>query len=303
MDGITIDQFLVFTTTVDQGSFSGAARALNRAQSAITYSIQKLEDQVGTALFDRTAYRPSLTRTGKALLPRARRILSDVAEWRSQARGLSGGLEAQVRFGLAEMIPISLFVPILATFRTNFPSVSVRISTSIFSMLGALRSGALDLAVLPDIALPDSLERYHIGMIELVAVAAPNHPLASHRAVLTTDLLREELQIVLTDPGERHEGGDFGVAALDTWRVADLATKHGMLLEGIGWGSMPHPLVAADLASGRLVRLQTERWDGSDRLPRFPVVVARSRDRPLGPAGSALMAAITSKKGLLPDYR
>ncbi len=49
--------------------FSAAARKLNRAQSAITYTVQALEAQTGTDLFDRSAYRPTLTPAGRALVP------------------------------------------------------------------------------------------------------------------------------------------------------------------------------------------------------------------------------------------
>lgn len=56
MTEFTLDQILNFLAVVNQGSFSGAARALNRAQSAVTYSIHKLESQVGTDLFDRSGF-------------------------------------------------------------------------------------------------------------------------------------------------------------------------------------------------------------------------------------------------------
>ena len=71
MDSLTLDQFAVFAAVVDAGSFAAAARRMNRAQSAITYAIQKLEEQSGVVLFDRAAYRAELTEAGRALLPAA----------------------------------------------------------------------------------------------------------------------------------------------------------------------------------------------------------------------------------------
>lgn len=297
MDALTLDQLLVFTATVDEGSFSGAARALNRAQSAITYTMHRLEDQIGVPLFDRAAYRPTLTPTGKALLPRARRILVDVGQFRSQATGLVRGLESEVRLGLSEMVPVSSLAAALASFHQDFPIVSLRIVRGTFGLADALVRGGIDLAVLPDFDLPHGIERNHLSTIDLVAVAAPGHPLAQVAGGITTDRLREELQIVLTDPSELASGRDQGVAALDSWRVTDLATKHGLLCEGIGWGSMPRPLVAADIAAGRLVVLPVERWDGSNHLPHLPIVVARSQDRAPGPAGTALLNAIIRDQG------
>lgn len=300
MDSLTIDQLLVFTVAVDQGSFSGASRVLHRTQSAITYTIQKFEDQIGTPLFDRSAYRPALTATGKALLPRARRILAETNLLRGQAKAMALGLEAEVRFGISEMVSIGCLAPTLSAFRAAFPSVSLRIITGAFGLAEGLVNGELDLAIVPDIGLPTTLERNRLSTTALIAVAAPDHPLAKREGVITTDMLREELQIVLTDRRDLAGSPDQGVAALDSWRVTDLATKRGLLCAGLGWGSMPEPLVIDDIAQGRLVILSVERWDGSDHLPHVDIVAAQCRERPPGPAGAALLAALIGGNSRLP---
>lgn len=292
MSALTIDQLLVFATAVDEGSFSGASRALHRVQSAITYTIQTLEEQIGTPLFDRSAYRPTLTPTGKALLPRARRILADMNQLSNHAKGMVRGLEAEVRLGIADMVPIAWLAPALAAFRAEFPTVSLRIVRGAFGLGDSLVSGDLDLAVLVDLDLSDVLDRSHFSTIDLIAVAAPHHPLAACAGPITADMLRDELQIVLTGLREVAGGRDQGVAALDSWRVTDLVTKHGLLCEGLGWGSMPKPLVEADIAAGRLVVLRVERWDGHDQMPRLSIVTAQSRERTPGPAGAALLAGL-----------
>ena len=96
LDSLTLDQIRIFLTVADTGSFSKAAKQLNRAQSAVTYGIQKLEAQFGIPLFDRTAYRPALTEAGRALLPRARRIAEETNAFRDTARSLASGLEAEL---------------------------------------------------------------------------------------------------------------------------------------------------------------------------------------------------------------
>ena len=88
---LTLDQVRVLLAVIEQGCFSGWARALHRAQSAVTHAIQRLEAQLGVALFDRTGYRPVLTGAGQAL-PRARRLVEEAAGLRIQARGIAGGL-------------------------------------------------------------------------------------------------------------------------------------------------------------------------------------------------------------------
>ena len=94
MNGLSADQVAVFLAVVEHGTFAGAAKALRRAQSAVTYAIKRLEEAVGEPLFDRTEYRPTLTPAGRALLPNARRIADAVSAFQARAASLSQGLEA-----------------------------------------------------------------------------------------------------------------------------------------------------------------------------------------------------------------
>ena len=95
MDALTLDQIQIFLAIVDAGSISKAAKKLNRAQSAVTYGIQKLEAQIDMPLFDRAAYRPTLTEAGRALLLRARRIAEETNAFRDSARSLASGRPLQ----------------------------------------------------------------------------------------------------------------------------------------------------------------------------------------------------------------
>ena len=92
MDALTLDQIQIFLAVVDEGSFSKAAKKLNRAQSAVTYGIQKLEAQIDLPLFDRASYRPTLTEAGRTLLSRARRIAEEANGFRESARSLASGV-------------------------------------------------------------------------------------------------------------------------------------------------------------------------------------------------------------------
>jgi DNA-binding transcriptional LysR family regulator len=82
-----------------------------------------------------------------------------------------------------------------------------------------------------------------------------------------------------------------GVIGTQTWRLADLGSKHMLLREGIGWGYMPEPMVREDIEQGRLVRLDTPEYkDGFIRLH----AIYRT-DTPPGPAGSWLIARFVSQ--------
>ena len=297
---VTIDQLRVFRQVAEAGSFSAAARAMSRAQSAVTYAVQKLEDQAGVHLFDRGGYRPVLSEAGRALLPRAVRILEELAAFGDQARGIAGGLEPEVSLVAEAMYPTPRLVRVLAEFQREFPSVQLRIHVeSLGATAQAVLDGRADLGIGLEFAatLPD-LDTVPMGDIELVPVAAPSHPLARIEGKIQPDELRDHVQLVLADRSKLTEGRDFSVFAVRTWRLADLGARHEMLLAGLGWGSMPIHMVEDDIAAGRLVRLDIRRPDGLKKLPRPGVVLARRKGKVLGPAGKWL-----AKRLVAPDKR
>lgn len=290
MNAVTIDQLRVFRQVAETGSFSAAARAMHRAQSAITYAVQKLEEQVGAPIFDRSGYRPVLSEAGRALLPRAVRILDELAAFGSQARGIAGGLEPEVSLVVEAMYSTPRLMRVLADFQGEFPSVQLRIYVeSLGATAKTVLDGIADLAIALDFAASvPGLDCTPMGDIELVPVAAPGHPLAQLRGKIAPEAIRDHVQLVLADRSDLTKGRDYSVFALRTWRLADLGARHEMLRAGLGWGSMPIHMIEDDLARGRLVKLDIRRPDGMTKLPRPGVVLAKRKDKVLGPAGTWL---------------
>jgi DNA-binding transcriptional LysR family regulator len=284
----TLDQLRVFLTVVDEGSFASAARKLGRATSVISYSIANLEAQFGVSLFDRESTRkPQLTEAGSAILSEARTITNGISGLRAKVKGLLQGVEAEIRLVLDVMLPTARVVDALKAFRAEFPMVSLRLNVE---ALGMVTQMVLDGRATIGIGGPldevvAGIERVAVGSVELIPVAAPDHPLArADRNVPGAG--RDHIQLVLTDRSSLTHGRDFGVVGTETWRLADLGSKHMLLREGIGWGYMPEPMVHADVEAGRLVHLNMpEMKSGSIRL----FAIYRT-DTPPGPAGSWLIA-------------
>jgi DNA-binding transcriptional LysR family regulator len=284
----TLDQLRVFLTVVDVGSFAGAARQLGRAISVISYSIANLEAQLGVLLFDRKSTRkPQLTEAGCGVLSEARAITNGISGLRAKVRSLRGGIEAEISLVLDVMLPAARGVDALKAFRTEFPTVSLRLY---IEALGAVMQMVLDGAATIGVcgALDEALagiERIGVGSVEWIPVAAPDHPLAlAGRNAAGAG--RDHIQLVLTDRSRLTQGKDLGVIGTQTWRLADLGSKHMLLKAGIGWGYMPEPMVREDVEAGRLVHLDMpEVKNGSLRL----YAIYRT-DTPPGPAGSWLIA-------------
>jgi DNA-binding transcriptional LysR family regulator len=155
-----------------------------------------------------------------------------------------------------------LLASVLEAFRAAFPTVALRLHVE---ALGAVAQRVLDGDAGIGISGPllsrlEMLEQTRVGRVELVPVAAPTHPLARKAGPVTAADARAEVQLVLTDRSRLTDGLDLGVIGLETWRLADLGAKHALLLAGVGWGSMPEPMVRDDLVAGRLVRLALDHW-------------------------------------------
>lgn len=297
MDAITLDQFTVFLAIVEEGSFAAAARKLGRAQSAVTYAVQKLEDQSGVILFDRASYRPSLTEEGRALLPRVRRIIDDLGEYRVQAHAMSKGVEAKLILVVETFLPLSMFAPALCRFQAEFPMVQLRIvSIKPQDAYAQLQEHNADLGLFLLSPYPEpSIESHLVTEMDFAAVVTPDHPLAKLAAGFPKEAMRDHLQIVVSDPKAPADARNFGVVGVNQWRVSDVRLRYDLIKQGLGWGSMPRPMVEDDIARGQLVGLQPAQWDNSDTMPRFRVVVAKLREKALGPSGTFLMNAMITE--------
>lgn len=282
MDGLTLDQLRIFLSVSEAGSFSAAARTQCRATSAVTYAVEKIENQLGVQLFDRSRYRPTLTEAGRALLPRAQRIVAEVEDLRVTAQGIASGLEASVAIAIDTMFPMAALAVPLQEFQQAFPSVQLRIlaetlgssarlvadGACAIGLVGEFFASGLDLSMSPSLDVP------------LVMVASPQHPLSSVPGPIEPDVLAQHVQLVLGDPSGTTGSKDFSVYSGNTWRLSDLAAKQEMLRAGLGYGSLPHHLAANDLATGHLAPIEVANFASR----RLSMVLVQRVGVAVGPA-------------------
>lgn len=287
----TLDQIAIFLAIVETGSFAGAARKLNRAPSVVSYGLANLESRLGLSLFTRAgASRPRLTEAGRAVLGDARSIAMALDTLAARARGLGAGLEAEVALVVDVMIPAPRLAAALDDFRHAFPTVTLRLDVE---ALGAVTEKVLKGEAHFGISGPldvenDLLVRGAAGSVEMVAVAAPFHPLARRPGSITAADVREHVQLVLSDRSRLTAGRDFGVLSMQSWRLSDLGAKHALLLAGLGWGNMPRFMVEDDITHGRLMPL-TIKDQGT---MSYPLHIVRARAHPPGVAGTWLMTRL-----------
>lgn len=284
----TLDQMQVFVAVAETGSFSAAARRLNRAQSVISYTIANLEAQLEMKLFTREGTRePTLTPEGIAMLSDARRMLGVLQDIRARANGMKFGCETDLSIAVDVSLPSPVLVKVLKSFETQFPWVPLRLSVGALGVVWSqLLNGNCDLGFGGAPALlADDLTHIRIGGTSMVPVAAPDHPLALYKGRVPLAEVRENIQLVVSDVSKMTEGKDFGVFAYRTWRMTDMGTKHDLIVSGLGWGGLPRWMVEKDLAQGRLVALDLEPYP--ERI--YSLFAFHRTDMIPGPAGHWLI--------------
>ncbi len=173
-----LDQLCVFLSVVEEGSFCAAARALGRAKSAVTYAIQELEADLQVDLFDRSAHRPALSAAGRALLPRAKRVLYEAGALRLQAAGIAQGLEPEVTVVVDPHYPMGELTAALLEFEERVPSVTTRLYVeALGTPVEMVVGGAADLCLATvSFAGSEHVEHRHAGWLDLAPVRAGARP-------------------------------------------------------------------------------------------------------------------------------
>lgn len=296
LDALTLDQLRTFVTVAEVGSFRAAAARLGRAQSAVSQAIANLEAELGVTLFDRQAYRPTLTSPGRALLADARAILLKVDLLRARAQGLGQGLELELSIVVDTLFPLPAIASALAELHAAYPSVAVRLSlAALGGPLLALQDRRCMLAITAGEDFRDPRVAFEaLAPVPVVTVAAADHELAARSASdagISAAELVEHLQIVLEDPTPLSAGREFDVLSPGTWRVSHQEAKHALIQAGLGWGRLPRWMVEPDLAAGRLVRVPASGLGKGGERPTN-AYLAHRMDEPLGPAGRFLREAL-----------
>lgn len=142
---LDLDLLKAFLSVAETESFTRAAERLHRTQSTVSQQVKRLEETVGSELFDRTTRRIELTESGERLLANARRILTLVAETENALMAPSSEL---IRLGVPEDFAASRLTTILAEFSLARPTLRLEVTSDLSAALRrSFEAGDLDVAV------------------------------------------------------------------------------------------------------------------------------------------------------------
>jgi DNA-binding transcriptional LysR family regulator len=184
----------LFVSVVEETGIARAARREGIAPSAVSKRISELEQRLGVVLLRRHANGVEVTAAGTAVLRRARNLLQEVGLLQSELQLLGSGIEGQVRLAAGETALVGFLPSVLSRFLKANPAVRIQLDECHHAEVAqAVRDGAADIGILPGNAHPPELWTRPLFRDQLVAVMAPDHPLARYPGVTMTEILDHDV--------------------------------------------------------------------------------------------------------------
>lgn len=234
----------------ETNSFTKAAERCLVAQSALSHQISRLERELGAKLFERTSRRVRLTPAGASFLPAARECLEAAERAAANAAAAVGEVRGRLTVGLIPTVAAVDIPGALRDFRRRYPHVRIGLSMGASDdLVEQVREGVLEVAFLglPTTARPHGVNARELARDRLVAVVAPNHPLAEESAV---DLYRLSSEVFVDLPagtaGRIQSDQAFSAAGLTrdvTFEVSSADYMTRLVLEGLGIALLPSTYV------------------------------------------------------------
>ena len=254
---LSLDSLEVLDAIASKGSFAAAADSLFRVPSAITYTVRKLEEDLGVSLFNRSGHRAELTEAGAELLREGRHLLIAAAELECRVRRVASGVETELTIAVSDLFKLKAIFPILNAFYAQNFGTRIKILREVFGGgWDALVSGRADIALgVPGDGPPGGgYTTKPIGTIEFIYAVSSNHPLAKLPEPLQNLDIMKYRSISAADSSRNLAPRTSGIlTGQDVLTVPDMQSKLQAQISGLGVGYLPKKLAEHYIATGELV--------------------------------------------------
>ncbi|MGJ5178810.1 LysR family transcriptional regulator [Bradyrhizobium oligotrophicum] len=253
----------IFAKVVELRSFAGAAQELSLSKASVSKAVSRLEERLGTRLFNRTSRRLALTDAGQRLSERAAQLLADGEAAETEALAQSLTPRGLVRFAVPMTFGVKKIAPLLPAFLEQYPEVSIdlHMSDATVDLIGEGFDLALRIARLPDSSLVArrlcAMPRYTVAAPSyLERHGRPTHPmhLAEHKCFGYAYLSTAGVWHYTNAAGEQ-----ASVRPAGQLRVNNGEALLPAVLAGLGIADLPDFIVGDAIASGE-VEVVLEGW-------------------------------------------
>lgn len=258
---LTLEALRVLDAIDRRGSFAAAAQELHRVTSAVSYAVQKVEDEMGVVLFDREGHRARLTPVGQLVLARGRDLLAAADRLVLEARELQDGWETELNIAVDNVYDVDRLYPLVAEFQRERPATSIRLLDEVLGgTWEALETGRADIIVSGMLsgAPPPGVQVEPLASVPFLMACAPGHPATTQPPPLAEDVLRQYPMIVVADSSRVRPPLTVGLLARQTTiTVSTFRAKEEALVAGLGIGTLPEHRLVPLVDAGKLVVLRT----------------------------------------------
>lgn len=259
---LSLDALLTVDTIARRGSFAAAAKELFRVPSTISYTVAKLEEDLGVQLFERFGPRVTLTDAGEELLKEGRYLLKAAGDLERRVRRVASGWETEFTIAIDSMLdPGALMGDIQAFYEVADQTRLRLLKDALSGTWEALLDRRADLLVGAAGSGPSGggYTSLPLATVSFVFVVAPGHPLAAIDRPLSKADLSAWRAVSVSDSARQLQARTVGLLfGQDTLAVPDMQTKYDFQRAGLGFGFLPEPWVRDDLAQGRFVAKTVE---------------------------------------------
>jgi len=250
---IGLDQWAALVAVVEEGGYAQASRRLHRTQSTVTYTIQKLEEQLGLKVFERQGRRSVLSPAGQVLYRRGQALLADATRIERSAAGLARGWEPEIRLAVDAIFPTWLLLRALGQFGSEHPDIRIELIEAVLGAVEeALTEGRVDFIV--GTLVPGGFIGDPLLQVRFVCAAAPAHPLHQLARAVELEDLRAHRHLVVRDSSARR-ARPGGWLNEQRWTVSNKATSIRAACMGLGYAWFAEENIREELAAGTLRQL------------------------------------------------
>jgi DNA-binding transcriptional LysR family regulator len=201
-----IQQLLGFHQVAKLGSFTKAAEATFRSQSALSQQVKALEEELDCRLLERLGKRRlRLTAAGEKLLAFAESLLAGLERVKEELNDLKGLPQGRLSLAAPFTTLLHLLPQALKTYRRLFPQVDLTLlDRPQQAVLALVKNGDVDLGLALESLVPGDLAAHRWLPVETVLLAPPGHPLAALKRVSLRQIARYPL--ILPPRGQEAAG-------------------------------------------------------------------------------------------------
>ena len=255
---LPLDTLQILDVLQREGTYSSASAHLNRSVSALSYQIQKLEDELGVLILDRSGHRAAFTQVGQMLVDNGRQLLAGSDELVNQIQRFSSGWESELLVSYDGIIGQDIALSLIGEMESEC-STRLYVQEDILSGgWEALISGRADILIssMPHIELPNTVNYKSIGSIEMVWVAAQNAKILNEPNPLSESTRREHTIIAVADTAKSVPKTTKNILLNQkTSTVSSMSSKLTAIQRNLGIGTLPKHLVKEELETGSLVEI------------------------------------------------